>query len=289
MIRYTIPILSCIALLLIIGGVSASPELKVQYINVSSGDATLLQTQGNTVLVDAGPAETGKEVVNFLKNMSVTSIDYVFASNLNESSIGGMNEILEAFPVGEFIDSGAMKSSPSYDTMTKTITEKQIPHTTAKTGSNYLFGTANIELLNSTQSAVNVSDNSLAIRVTDGAVSFLFEGSPDQTQTPATIFTVPGLGSSGSVRNLQAISPDIAIISSGTPAKDTLDILKKANVTSFRTDTDGSIQIKTDGNTYTVTTSKGKTYQKPTPTPTTTQKSGLPSNKSYADNRSAAE
>ena len=70
-----------------------------------------------------------------------------------------------------------------------------------------------------------------------------------------------GSTSSSSEKFLKAVKPETAIISCGKnndyghPHKEILDRLNKLNIKTYRTDTDGTILLSTDGKTIEITTS----------------------------------
>lgn len=272
--RNQICLLSCLLLVVLAGIVSGSNDLKVYYLNTSTGDATLLESSGHFMIINAGDQQDFPIVKDYLKNTSVTMLDYAFASNLNESAIGGMPDLMKEFPVSVYSDPSTSFSSPSHEKIKTKIDADQIGYQEASSGASLPFGSATIQILNTSTSANDASKNAMSLSVTMGDVSFLFTGNQDLGQTPATIWEVPNQGREGSFASLPAISPKVLIISTGTggPDKKTLDTLKKQNLTPLMTDTDGNIVVSTDGNNYTAITSNGRTLQKPAPAATPTPK-----------------
>ena len=275
--RNRICLLSFILLIVLAGVVSGSNDLKVFYLNTSHGDATLLESSGHFMMINAGDQQDFPVVKDYLKNTSVTMLDYAFASSLNESAIGGMADLMGEFPVSVYTDPSASFSSPSHDKVVKKIDSDQIGYQEAAPGASLPFGSATIQILNRSTSANNASENAISLTVTLGEVSFLFTGNQDLGPTPATIWEVPDQGRGGSFDSLSAISPKVLVISTGTGSLDkkTLETIKKQNLTPLMTNADGNIVITTDGNNYSAVTSNGRTLQKPgpvaTPTPKPTQ------------------
>jgi competence protein ComEC len=81
---------------------SAAP-LELRFLDVGQGDATLLRGSGRTVLVDAGPSD---RIVARLRELGVRSIDLLVASHNHADHIGGMDAVLDSFPVRSFLDNG---------------------------------------------------------------------------------------------------------------------------------------------------------------------------------------
>ncbi len=110
-------------------------------------------------------------------------------------------------------------------------------------------------------------------RVSYGKASFLFTGDLEKEQEKkllekmsgelqSTVLKVGHHGSKTSTSEpfLSAVAPRWAVIDVGTgnrfghPAKETLDVLKDAGVNTYRTDKDGAIVFRTDGNSMRVET-----------------------------------
>ncbi len=65
-----------------LGGASPpSGSLSVSFIDVGQGDAVLVQAGGENYLIDAGRAEEGPNVVDFLRGRGVESLDGIVVTN----------------------------------------------------------------------------------------------------------------------------------------------------------------------------------------------------------------
>ena len=72
----------------------------VHYINVGQGDSCLITLpDGKNMLIDAGPGDAEDKVVNYLKNLNITAIDYLVLTHSDEDHSGGMDKVLENFDV----------------------------------------------------------------------------------------------------------------------------------------------------------------------------------------------
>ena len=115
-------LLSFLALILLVMGLlpvtnadAATKNLKVHFINVGQGDSILIQAPGGkNMLVDGGPRTAGDDVVKFLKNKGVKSLDYVVATHPDADHIGGLINVLKTFKVKHFIDSGKTHTTDTY-------------------------------------------------------------------------------------------------------------------------------------------------------------------------------
>ena len=65
------------------GGASPPPSgsLSISFIDVGQGDGVLVQAGGESYLIDAGRAEEGPNVVDFLRSRGVESLDGIVVTN----------------------------------------------------------------------------------------------------------------------------------------------------------------------------------------------------------------
>jgi len=246
---------------------SGSDDLKVYYLNTSHGDATLLESSGHFMMIDAGDTQDSSIVTDYLTKTGVKTLDYVIATNLNESAIGGIENLMEAFPVSVFSGPDNSFSSPTNDKINAMMKDKAIGYRQAVPGESLPFGDATITFLNRSTSANNASDNAMSVLIGTGSVTFLFTGNQNLGQTAATIWAVPYQDDGGSLASVSDLSPQVLIINSGTTETNnaTLATLNKLKIDPFLTNADGTIVVSTDGNDYHVSSGSGKTFQKPVP------------------------
>ncbi len=248
-------------ILLLSGTVGAS--LDVSYIDVGQGDAELLQSDGHFMLIDAGPSDAGGTVVAYLKGKGVRSLDYIIATHPHEDHIGGMMDVLNTFPVGTYVDSGATHTTRTYENIMSKLVTDQTGYAVGAAGTTFIFGDTTVDIIGPKYLTGDTNQDSESLKVTDGAISFLFPGDGEQVATDATIMKVAHHGSAGSTINLGSINPEVAVIDVGVgntyghPTQGTMRDLDKAGISVYRTDTNGDIEIISDGSGYTVDTSRG--------------------------------
>ena len=152
------------------------------------------------------------------------------------------------------------------------IDAKDIMFTEGRAGMKRdLGGGAELKIVHPTSpSSSHLNDASIVCRVTFGEVSFMFAGDAEQTaenkilnrdyELNSDILKVGHHGSNTSTTSpfLNAVSPSTAIIKCGTgntyghPHEETLVKLTNAGIDIYRTDTQGTIVITTDGINYDV-------------------------------------
>ncbi len=88
-------------------------KLSAYFLDVGQGDSTLFVYQGKTILIDAGDIDSGDRVVSDLRSCNVTGIDLLVSTHPHSDHIGGMQEVIAAFPVGRVLDTGLPHPSSS--------------------------------------------------------------------------------------------------------------------------------------------------------------------------------
>jgi competence protein ComEC len=101
-----------------LGGASPPPSgsLSVSFIDVGQGDGVLVQAGGEEYLIDAGRAEEGPNVVDFLRSRGVDELDGIVVSNPDADHIGGFLDVFDAFEVETVYGSGDPKGTLTYNT-----------------------------------------------------------------------------------------------------------------------------------------------------------------------------
>lgn len=75
-------------------------ELRVHYIDVGQGDSTLIcLPDGTTMLVDAGTPDGASHLINYIKSLNISTIDYFVVTHSDNDHIGGASKVLENFEV----------------------------------------------------------------------------------------------------------------------------------------------------------------------------------------------
>ncbi len=132
---------------------SVKGDLKISMLNVGQGDAILIQTGKQTILIDTSDIDERELLVDELKKFSVTKIDKLILTHPHADHIGNakvlinpskkeinVNPYLEKISVAEVYDNGIASSNPLYKSYLKAVDTKSIPHHTLKTGDKLDFG-----------------------------------------------------------------------------------------------------------------------------------------------------
>ena len=109
--------------------------LRVHYLNVGQGDSEFIELpNGTCMLIDAGVADAGQDIVNYIKGLGYSHIDYLVATHPHADHIGGMPAVLSAFTIGEVWAPKAVHTTKTYENFLDQIAAKGLTINTASAG-----------------------------------------------------------------------------------------------------------------------------------------------------------
>jgi beta-lactamase superfamily II metal-dependent hydrolase len=259
---------------------SASPVpngLLVTFLDVGQGDAAFLQSpSGKTMLIDGGPESAFSTIDQFLSNKGVVGLDVVLASHLHADHIGGLIQLVDTYPIGNFYYPPFDAESETYFQLLDALKESQATVSSPLAGVDTLIpwdDAVEIRILAPYQTVYSdYNDTSYILRVSYGDTAILFTGDATTLGEKLALKAQPnhyfhanvlkvghhGSSDSTSKKFLKAVNPTIAVISVGKdndyglPDEALLDRLKDAGITVYRTDENGSITLLLDGTNVTV-------------------------------------
>jgi competence protein ComEC len=250
----------------------ASNNLKVYFVDVGQGDATLvLAPDGKIILMDGGETNTG--IVQFLQGMGVKAIDLIIATHPHSDHIGGLVQVLKAIPVAKVVTNGQSHTTPTYEHFLDAIASAKAVYAEAKRGDTISEGDLKFQVLSPVKATGgDLNENSLVLRLEYGKTVFLFMGDTGK-ETEANILAagLPVLANilkvghhgskfSSSPAFLAQVKPEVAVYmagrgnSYGYPHKETIAALKAAGAQIYGTDVNGTIMITVDENGYKIDT-----------------------------------
>lgn len=97
-------------------------DMAVHFIDVGQGLAILVQSAGENLLYDGGDRSHANEVVEYLKNQQVDTIDYMISSHYDEDHLGGLVKCLDNFEVEHILGSDYVHTSELFNTFMNTAT-----------------------------------------------------------------------------------------------------------------------------------------------------------------------
>ena len=228
---------------------------EVHFIDVGQGDAALLLSGGQAVLIDAGTAESAGALVRYLEERGVRSLYAVIASHPHSDHIGGMAAVLSAFPAEHFYMGPETQNTAAYEDMLDALEAQGVqPAIPADSDTLRLDSGATVTFLGPADdvSAENMNDRSLIALFSTGTEQVLFMGDAEAAAEQSLLAHHPeltcdilkvghhGAATSSTPAFLSAIQPSVAVISCGVdndyghPSDQTLQNLSLAGVDDIR-------------------------------------------------------
>lgn len=252
--------------------------LSVYVFDVGQGDSIFVDdANGNQILIDGGPDSTILTRLGTVMPFYDHSIDMLILTHPHADHVDGLVEVLKRYRVGQVIESGAAYPTPAYQEWHRLLIEKHIPVTIARAGEKIIFDTNGaitvLAPLENDQGKTfsHIHDSMIVSRLDYGGASMLLTGDMEaslekklifyQAPLDADILKVGHHGSktSSSDELLAAVSPKAAIISVGKnnryghPNQEVVDRLNSLRIPVYRTDTDGTIVLHSNGGAFTIT------------------------------------
>lgn len=247
-----------------------SKEMIVHYIDVGQGDCILIQVNNKNLLIDSGPSSNRKNLLTYLNKLKINKLDYIVATHPHEDHIGNMDTIIKRYTIGEFYAPKVTHTSTTFENMVSALIDKNLKINILKKGSTGidLGENTKIQVFSPAEDMYsdNLNDYSPIIKIEFLNTSFLFTGDAESyteqqvllenNNLKCDIIKIGHHGSSTSTSPnfLSAVNPSIAIISVGDsnsyghPTLDTLSLLESMNISTIRTDINGTIIVTSDGN-----------------------------------------
>lgn len=274
--------LPLLALIAVIASTPARPDgrLHVWVLDVGQGNAVLIKTpQGHTAVIDGGPAATP-----LLAGMGAhlpfwqRDVDLAVLTTPRPEHITGLVELLDRYHVSQVVQTEFTATAGVEQQWVYAVQQKGVPVHYAWRGEVISFDgepDVSLRVLNPATPGVPTAqgkppsnaaiDNaSIVLQLSYGSESILLESDAEIAAEAGIVAHPPGTGlhsqallvgnhgsaTSSSLAFLRAVSPKIAIISTGMngnkpapPAPAALQALGEVGAAIYRTDLNGSIEV----------------------------------------------
>lgn len=255
-------------------GAAQAGTLTVTWLDVGQGDAAVIQCGGQAMLIDGGKPEKSSYIYAWLQQHGLSYLDVIVATHVDADHIGGLSGALNYASVGTAYCPVTTGTTETFQSFVKYLAQRGKQITVPTAGETFALGGAQVQILGPLRRAEDSNDNSIVLKVSFGATSFLFTGDAERAEEQdllnagvnlqSTVLKVGHHGSdtSTSYPFLRAVAPKYAVISVGTgnsyghPTEAVLSRLRDAGVTTFRTDMQGEITAVSDGQTVNFSTAK---------------------------------
>jgi competence protein ComEC len=250
-------------------------------LDVGQGDSILIRTPQETVLIDSGDIPMRDKMMAQLEKEKITTLDKVIITHPHADHLGGMPRILQKIKVKQIYDCGFVFTSNLYNQYLTMVKKEKIPFKVVKDGDIIDLGdgiTLHVlsprqPLFENTKSDPN--NNSIVAKLVYQNFSMLFTGDAEKEseeqlvkrhgqELKSDILKSPHHGSntSSTLPFLKEVSPKAVIISLSAdnpyhfPHPNTMRKYKDLKIATYRTDTDGTVTITSDGKSYKIAKEK---------------------------------
>lgn len=244
--------------------------LTAHFIDVNQGDANFIELPNNkTILIDSGEKEYGNKILEYINNLGYNKIDYVIGTHPHSDHIGGLIEIVKNIDIDNIYMPKAKSNSPTYITLLKEIKNKNYQIHQALNKTTILEdNNLKISILSpDNKEYKNLNNYSVVLKITYKNISFLYMGDAEKeiekellknnfNNLQADIIKIGHHGSNTSSTNefINKVNAKYGVIEVGKnniydhPNNEIIKRWENHNTKIYRTDINGNIIIKTDGN-----------------------------------------
>ena len=243
-------------------------ELEVSCFSAGKADAFLLYTENSAVLIDCGEKGFGKEILAYMEEAGIESLDYLIVTHFDKDHVGGAAKVLNSVPVGAVLQSNCPKDSEQYEKYLRALANAEIePVTVRETLSFTLDGvgyTVDPPRKND-YSSDDSNNSSLIVSVKNGENDLLFTGDAQnerlaefiaQNRTEYEFLKVPYHGHWQEMlpELIASVRPKYAVITSSEKEPEdaeTLEALARSGA-EVRLTREGALLLRCDGREITI-------------------------------------
>ncbi len=233
-----------------------SPNTKITMVDVSQGDAFVIEKNKKLFLIDCG--NRPRTILNYLDYKGCSEIEAVFLSHTDADHAGALLDIMADKKIKNIF---LPKADYEDDEIQKSISEKfDIQY--LKNGDIMNFGDLDILCISPKNIKKDINEDSMVLKIVHNQISFLFTGDigietelelmNENIQADVLKIAHHGSANSSGIEFLKKVNPQIALISVGKnnyghPNKGVLDNINTLGAETLRTDYTGAVFLETDG------------------------------------------
>lgn len=239
--------------------------LNIYFFDVGQADSILLVNNNESMLIDAGNNADGDLVVENLKKLGISKLNYVIGTHPHEDHIGGLDDVIDNFEIENVFLPKVQTNTKTFEDVLDSVSNKNLEIESPEVGKTFNVGDCSCEIMLCGDGSKDEEDNlnlsSIVVRVVFENQSYLFMGDSETEneesrswpQTNVIKIGHHGSDTSSSQNFLNQVSPQIAVIQVGKdnsyshPKQSIIERLEKMGIVIYRTDEKGNILIQSDG------------------------------------------
>ena len=262
-------ILSLFCLLNMSACQSFNSNLTIYCFQAGKADAFLITTDNYTVLLDTAESSFSDDILDYLNEKNIESIDYMIITHFDKDHVGGAGNILKEIDVKHIYQSNYPKDSKEYEKYLKFINKKNIEVTTVS--DDITLNLDGIQFIINGPKQVEYekdpsNNSSLIVSIFDNDISYLFMGDSEDSRINefiadnANTYNLIKIPYHGHYQDsleilLDQTNPEYALITSSDEEKEddeTISLLNANNIHTLLT-RENALTIQTDGTKIKIT------------------------------------
>jgi len=267
--RKTFLLFSCFFVVAVADFSWAAEPLKMRFLDVGYGDAILLELPGGgNAMIDVGGSSSAAKVVEVLKGLGISRLDFVVITHSHENHSGGLEEILKHFEIVQvYVNAEHSEGREGYSALLSEIQKSLIPVTVLWRGEEIDLESEDIRILvlNPRILSGSANEDALSLLLDYGKTRFWLTADIQAQGQDEIIREFPEVLSADCVQvphhggmlseSFTSMAQDkIFVMSTGKNeyGKPFTEYLNSLSGRLLRTDRDGDIVIISDGFTISV-------------------------------------
>lgn len=249
---------------------------EIHFIDVGQADCALILCDGEAMMIDGGNSADSSLVYAYLQKLGIDHLEVMVASHSDEDHCGGLSGALNYATVDTAYCSVSEHDTKAFTNFVTYLEKQDKEITIPATGDSFALGSAVCTVIGPISQVNDPNNMSIVVRIEYGDTSFLFTGDASYDEEneildagydiSCDVLKVGHHGSSSSTsyRWLRSAAPAYAVISVGAnnsyghPTETVLSRLRDADVTTYRTDLQGTIICTSDGQTVSFAVEKNQ-------------------------------
>ncbi|NLT08302.1 MAG: MBL fold metallo-hydrolase [Ruminococcus sp.] len=246
------------------------PEMNVTFFDVGKADSILISTENSNVIIDCGEKGDGKEIVQFLEEKGVSTVDYLIVTHYDKDHVGGASKVIKSLDVKNVLAPDYEEISEETEKYEKALAGKNITPQRLTSDLSFDLDGASYTVYAPKETYYgedNDNDFSLVTKMCYHDISFLFTGDAMEQRLDEIMDTgkcnllkVPyhGRKLDNFKEFLQNIKPDCAIVCTSADefSSKTEKALQELNIKTYATCYNGRITVSCNGVDLNVSTEK---------------------------------
>ena len=154
-------------------------ELDLTVFDVGKADSMVLTSENSTVIIDCGEKGDGKEIIEYLEEKNISSVDYLIITHYDKDHVGGVAKVINNIEVKNVLAPDYDEESEEMDKYNKALSEAGITPKLLTGDLSFTLDNAEYTVYAPKQSDYgedNDNDFSLVTKITHGNNVLLFTG-----------------------------------------------------------------------------------------------------------------